>query len=190
MPRNRSVCLVLFLVLGVVACGGQPEGQRPITAEHQDNREPLPTRSTSTAGDLDLGSLFPEYEVSFSGPYWVQLNHREIEDLTFVVGVEPTLKGGNLQEQLQEHREEMDHPPGTLHRDSGNLESEGLGSTVWSWGTIDVTGAAIEQLALFAAHPVDSSLLIARSEFPSQGNDIEVQLAELLRIAEIVGPTL
>ena len=190
MKRGLALCFVIGSVLGVAACGGSPGTHGPRDQSPRQTPQPLPTRSTSSVQDLDVIALFPEYRVYFSGPYWIQLDHRENENVSIAVGVEPTLKGNDLQIRLQEHREEMDHPPGTLHRDSGTRKSEALGSFVWSWGTIDATGQGIDQLVLFALHPVDSSLLIGRSEFPAQGAEIEEQLDELIRIAEVVGPTL
>ncbi|MDX2437089.1 MAG: hypothetical protein QNL88_08580 [Acidobacteriota bacterium] len=46
------------------------------------------------------------------------------------------------------------------------------------------------QLALFAAHPNDNLLLISRFEHPSDSEDIKVQLQQLVRATELIGPGL
>lgn len=190
MKRSFALCLVMGAIVGVTACGGSPETQGRPDRSPRQTPQPLPTRSTSSVQDLDVVALFPEYQVYFSGPYWVQLDHRETENLSVVVGVEPSNKGADLRTLVEEHKEEMDHPPGARHHESGDRQSEILGSFMWSWGTIGEGEEALEQLVIFAAHPVDSSLLIARSEFPVEDGDIKPQLDELIRIAEIIGPTL
>lgn len=190
MGRRLIYCLTMIAVLAIAACGGRPEPQRRAESRSHNTPVPLPTRSSASVQDLDVAALFPEYRVFFSGPYWVQLDHLEIEGLTIAIGVEPSFKGPDLQKFHQEHQEEMNHPPGTRRRDSGDRESEVLGSLLWSWGTIEDGDQDIDQLALFAAHPTDSSLLIARSESLSEEGGIQDHLDELIRIAEIIGPTL
>ena len=190
MRRKLVLCLTMVAVLGVAGCSDRPGSQGSADSRSHNTPVPQPTRSSSSIQELDVVTLFPEYTVFFSGPYWVQLDHLEMENLTIVVGVEPSIKGADLQTLVEEHQEVMDHPPGGRHHESGDRQSEKLGSFVWAWGTIGEGEEALEQLVIFAAHPVDSSLLIARSEFPVEDGDIKPQLEELIRIAEIIGPTL
>lgn len=190
MRRIPFLCLTMVAVLGVAGCSDRPESQRSARSRSHNTPVPQPTRSSSSVQELDVVALFPEYRFFFSGPNWVQLDHLEIDNLSVVVGVEPSVKGADLQTFVEEHQEEMDHPPGARHHESGDRQSELLGSFVWSWGTIGKDEEAVEQLVIFAAHPVDSSLLIARSEFPVEDGDIKSHLEELIRIAEIIGPTL
>lgn len=190
MRRKLVLCLTMVAVLGVAGCSDSPGSPGSTKSRSHNTPVPQPTRSSSSIQELDVVGLFPEYSVFFSGPYWVQLDHLEMENLSVVVGVEPSIKGADLQTFVEEHKEEVDHPPGARHHESGDRRSEILGSFVWSWGTIGEGEEALEQLVIFAAHPVDSSLLITRSEFPVEDGDIKPQLEESIRIAEIIGPTL
>ncbi len=107
-----------------------------------------------------------------------------------VVGFEPGIAVDFLQQMLEDHRMEFDGPPLSRHRGAGIVESDVLGEVNWSWANFDAEGVTMTQLALFAAHPNDNLLLISRFEYPSDSEDIEVQLQELVRATELIGPGL
>ena len=124
------------------------------------------------------------------GTSWVQLDPLDEGAPTIVVGIEPGLYIDDLDRVLEDHRIEFDNPPSSTHRGSGTMRSDVLGEVSWSWATFETEDAPMDQIALFAGHPNDTLLLMARAEFPSGGDDIQPQLQELLRATEIIGPGL
>jgi hypothetical protein len=107
-----------------------------------------------------------------------------------VVGFEPAAPSSALQAALDEHLQQFEGPRGSRPPQSGSIESEILGTVLWSRSSFDMDGVVMTQLALFARHPGTDSLLIARSEFPSESDSVEAELQELVRAAEIIGPGL
>lgn len=189
----RHVFLLHVAILVTLGCGNRPE---PPAVRGQENPlrprstpTPYPTRTAPSRG-FDASTLKPEYEINYSGPSWVQLNNRRIQNNVIVVGIVQSEPGGNYDRQVELHRQEFSNNPLSKYRESGTIETRNLGLATWSWASFDADGVEMEQLALFAEHPTEGCLLVARSEFPSDGGNIEPRLRELVEVAEIVGPGL
>lgn len=192
MPQLRNVLFVAVAVsVTMSSCGGPPQEHRTQRASQRATPLPLPTRNVpeNMAFSLEAAAeRFPEFVVEQSGPFWVQLTHRQAVDTTIAIGVEPRLKGSDLEAALGDYREGMDP---SMIRDSGTVDDAVLGQASWVLARFDGgSGSVTNQLALFAAHPVDGSLLLARSEFPSDGEDVRSRLDELVAITSVIGPGL
>ena len=195
MRRVHAVCLItVFLAAGVVTggCGGSQEPSQSVVVRRHPTTTPQPTRpATGSWGrSFDAETSFPEYKLTLVRTSWVQLEHLQEESTTMVVGFEPGIAVESLQQMLNDHRIEFDGPPLSRHRGAGIVESEVLGEVNWSWANFDTEGVTMTQLALFATHPNDNLLLISRFEYPSDSEDIEVQLQQIVRATELIGPGL
>ncbi len=189
MRRLRLSVFLMAFILVSVSCGVQPDQDYGARYPPREGPTPLPTRSIANPG-FNRAQIPSHFNVTYSGPYWVQLRRRDIENTTIVVGVEPSRSGNGLEEEVKNHRSSIDYPPDGLHLGAGTIESDVLGQVLWSWGRFKSDEQTIDQLAIFASHPEDGVLLIARSEFPSEGDEIDFRLDELLAMAEIIGPGL
>lgn len=189
MGKLFSSLLLLILAFSAFGCGTQPEPNRyqGRVNVRRASPTPYPTRSVPSKG-FNAASLKPDYIISFSGPFWVQLGHRTRKNTTVVVGIVPSRSGQNLENEVDSHRQEFSQSPTLEYHESGSLETKALGPAMWSWGSEVVLDVTMEQLVLFAVHPGEDCLLVARSEFPADDISIESHLEELVRIAEIVGP--
>lgn len=195
MLRNHAFLLfTVFSVVGMVTggCGGSQEPPSSGSVRRHPTTPPQPTRPATGAWGrgFDADTNFPEYKLTLVGSSWVQLDHLQDESTSMVVGVEPGLYVESLQQVLGDHRMEFDSPPLSRHREAGTVESEVLGDVNWSWANFDADGVTMTQLAVFAAHPNDNLLLLARSEFPSDSDDIQTELQQLVRATELIGPGL
>ncbi len=192
MPKRLLRPFLLVAIVLAAGCGGEPgsnDGPGMGRARSRPTPTPFPTRSAPSRG-FDASTLEAEYNVSYSGPDWVQVVHRQLENMVFVVGIVPSRSGGNLEEEVENHRQEFNQTPGSKHLKSGVLESKVLGRVMWSLGSFDEEGHETEQLVLFAAHPDDGCLIIARSEYPATDAPLQPRLDEMVAITEIVGPGL
>ena len=194
----RRVQAYLFIALismvSVVSsgCGGSQDQHPQAAGRRLPTSPPTPTRPAVGAWGrgFDAESNFPDYNLTLVGVSWAQLNHRENENTTIVVGFEPAAPSSTLQAALDEHLQQFEGAPGSSSPQSGSIESEILGPVLWSRSSFNVDGVEMTQLALFARHPDADSLLIARFEFPSGSADSDADLQELVRAAEIIGPGL
>ena len=193
MRLLQNVFLLHVAILVTLGCGPRPEPPtvraRESTLRPRSTPTSLPTGTAPSRG-FDASALKSEYNISYSGPSWVQLSHRSIKDKVIVVGIVQSEPGGNYDRQVDLHRQEFSSNPLSTYRESGTVETRGLGLATWSWASFDADGVEMEQIALFAEHPTEGCLLIARSEFPSDGGSIEPHLRELVEVADIVGPGL
>jgi hypothetical protein len=192
MPKRR---LFPFLVLATVlaaGCGGEPGsrgGQGFNRSRSRPSPTPFPTRSVPSRG-FDASKLETEFNVSYSGPNWVQVVDRQLENTWYVVGIVPTESGGDLEAQVESHRQEFSTTPGSKHLESGVLDSKVLGRMMWSLGSFDDGNHEMDQLVLFAAHPEDGCLIVARTEFQAADAQVQPRLDQMVAITEIVGPGL
>lgn len=191
--RKRLFLISILALNGlVIGCGGQPT---PENTPHvtrlgpRDTPTPYPTRSVPSKG-FDAGLLESEFKISYSGPHWVHLGRRDRENSIVVVGIVPSRSGSNLSQEVANHRDEFSRTAGSTYHESGSVDTKTLGRAMWSWGSHRDEDRPTEQLVLFAAHPADGCLVIARAEFPSARDPIQPHLDELVAIAEIVGPGL
>jgi hypothetical protein len=191
---QKPLLYPFLLVAAILAagCGGEPGSHgRSGTGRASSRPTPTayPTRSVPSRG-FDASTLETEYNVTYASPNWVQVVDRQLENTWFVVGIVPSRSGGNLEEEVEGHRQEFSHTPGSRHLQSGSVDTTALGRVMWSLGSYDDGGKKAEQLVLFAAHPEDGCLVIARSEFPATDDPIQPRLDQMVAIAEIVGPGL
>jgi hypothetical protein len=192
MPKPLSYPFLLVAIVLAAGCGGEPGSQGRSGMGRASSRPTptaYPTRSVPSRG-FDASTLESEYNVSYSGPNWVQLVDRHLENTWFVVGISPTESGGNLEAQVESHRQEFSTTPGSKHLQSGVVETKALGKVMWSLGSFDGEGHKMEQLVLFAAHPDAGCLIVARTEFPFTDAPIQPRLDQMVAITEIVGPGL
>jgi hypothetical protein len=188
--RRSMVCAVVGFVLVIGSgCGAPPDQQTRTRETSQRGSDPTPTRPATGAWgqSFDAEANFPDYELTLVRSSWVQLDHREADNTTMVVGFEP-LPGTTLDEALADHLQQFGD--GAESPVSGTHESEILGTIVWSQSSFELDDGAITQLALFAEHPTSGPMLIARFEFPSTDDSTETELSELIRATEIIGPGL
>lgn len=193
MRRKRTGWAgAVFLTIGMIGCGGPQEPPPGQAVRQHPTAAPQPTRPATGAWgrNFDAQENFPEHRLTLVRTSWVQLDPLQDGSTTIVVGVEPGIYVDSLPQVLADHRMEFDSPPFSRHRGSGVVKNDVLGEINWSWGVFDSEGVAMTQLAVFAPHPNDDLLLIARSEFPSDSDDIQSELDELVRAAEIIGPGL
>ncbi len=195
MRRDLTVLLITVIstvVMFTSGCGGPGDAPSGGSVRQHPTTAPQPTRPATGAWGrgFDAEANFPDFKLTLVRTTWVQLDHLEEPSTTIVVGVEPGIFVDSLQQMLDDHRMEFDGPPLSRHRGAGVVESEVLGEASWSWANFDAEGVTMTQLALFAAHPNDNLLLLARSEFPSDSDDIQPQLQELVRATELIGPGL
>lgn len=195
MRRVRTyLSIVMFSMVGVLtgACGGTGDQSPQAARRAHPTSSPAPTRAAVGAWGrgFDAEENFPDYTLTLVGVSWVQLDHRENENTTIVVGFEPSAPRSTLQAALDEHLQQFEVPAGTSSPQSGSTESEILGKVLWARSYFDTDGVEMTQLALFADHPSTDTVLIGRSEFPSESDDAEAKLQELVRAAEIIGPGL
>ncbi len=196
MQKKKQTILRLiiasFLFVGI-GCGNPPtttsDGQR---VPPRDSPVPTPTRSivSGSLSDDEMAEMLPDYSLTRAGGNWIQLQHRVNQEITIVVGVEMGLSGADLDSQIEDHRESIHYPPRNQHRGSGHTELPFLGNATWSWGSLDIGEDPIDEIALFAFHPVFEALLIARYEGPSENDEVQPELDELLRVADIVAQGL
>ena len=192
MLQLRNV-LIFAVAISVTmsSCGGSPQEDRTQRTSETMTPVPLPTRNVpeDTAFSLETAAeRFPEFVIEQSGPFWVQLTHRQAGDTTMAIGVEPRVKGSDLGAALGDYREGIDP---AMIRDSGAIDDEVLGRAAWIWARFDEgNGSVTDQLALFATHPVDGSLLLSRYEFPSDEDNVQSKLDELIAITSAIGPGL
>ncbi len=195
MRRVRTYLLIaLISASGIIAggCGG-PQGQPASTAYRaRPTSAPVPTRPAVGAWGrgFDAEENFPDYNLTLVGVSWVQLDHREIEDISMVVGFEPETPGSAMQAALDEHLQQFEGPKGSNPPQTGSIDSEILGTVLWARSYVDMEDVEVTLLALFARHPESDLLLLARSEFPSESQDADAGFQELVRAAEIIGPGL
>lgn len=189
MQRFHPSVFFIALIFVTGSCGVQTDQTYGKRHPPRERPTPLPTRNITNPG-FSRTQVPAHFSISYSGPYWVQLQRRDVENTTIVVGVEPSRSGDDLEAEVESHRSSIDYPPDGLHLDSGTIESGVLGQVLWSWGRFKSDDQTFDQLAIFARHPEDGVLLIARSEFPSEGDEIDFKLDELLAMAEIIGPGL
>ncbi len=192
MTKRPLFPYLLLAIVLAAGCGGEPGPHRGSgwrRASSRPTATPLPTRSVPARG-FDASTLETEFNVSYASPNWVQVVHRHLENTWFVVGIVPSRSGGNLEEEVENHRREFSETPGSKHLQSGVVDSKVLGRVMWSLGSFDDGIHEMEQLVLFAAHPEDGCLVIARSEFPATDDPIQPRLDQMVAIAEIVGPGL
>ena len=193
MRRGHIAVSFTIALLAMGGCGGPQPGKRPSSIDERVTPIPLPTRIVSPdfATRLDeVASQFPDFDVAQVGPYWVQLTHRDRDATTIAVGVEPRLSGSNAEAVMDDTLQGMGGPSSSRVRETGSFEDEAIGRVYWLWSRDDTGERSIDQLAFFATHPVDGLLLLARYEFPSDGDDIQARLAELTRATVLIGPVL
>jgi hypothetical protein len=184
--------MAAIALMSCAGCGNQTTPSEKVAPPKRATPYPTPTRSVAGGplADADMALMLPEYNLSRSGAYWIQLDHRETDETTIVVGMEPGAQSSNLQAHVDDHREAIHYPPVNEHLDSGFIESEILGQVAWSWGRLGGDAGSTDEIALFCHHSALVSLMIARYEFPSDGGDLQPRLDELVRVAEIVSKGL
>jgi len=193
--KHAILALSLITAAGMVSGGcGRGGQEEPPAAGPRPRTTAVPQPTRPATGDwgrgFDAETNFPEFKLTLVGTSWVQLDHLEETSTSIVVGFEPGIYADSLQQVLADHRMEFNSPPLSVHRGSGTVSSEVLGEVNWSWANFDAEGTTMTQLAVFAPHPNDTVLLLARSEFPSDSDNIQPQLQELIRATELIGPGL
>jgi hypothetical protein len=140
---------------------------------------------------FDEAALPQQYAVSYSGSYWVQLNHVDDPSVSIVVGIVPSQPASDLDAAVKGQLQDLAPAARPSDRESGSVESATLGPMRWYRTRYeDEEGVERVQLALFGAHPADSCLVVARSEYPADTPDAATKLDELLEIVSVVGPGL
>ena len=189
MRRSIPCCVIGALMAVGFGFGRPPEAPTRRTVEK--TADPTPTRPATGAWgrSFDAESNFPDWKLTLVRTSWVQLDHREQEDASIVVGFEPS-PGLTLDQALSDHQRQYGGPGGGPQSESGSMESAVLGRVVWSRTTLDLDGAPVAELVLFADHPASGPLLVGRFDYPSGTVSADADLDELVRAAEIIGPGL
>jgi hypothetical protein len=188
-PRIVPALLIAATVAAIGGCGAEPTPSPQAVGPSRNTPTPYPTRSAAATG-YDRAQVPERFVIQPSGPFWVQLFDPAARDATIVVGIEPTRSGAELEAAVAMQREEMDRPPQSRYHEAGELRSETLGAVRWTWASYRLDDLEMEQLALFAAHPGEGCLLIARSEYPSGKGERQAKLDELVAVAAVIGPGL
>jgi hypothetical protein len=151
----------------------------------------MPTATPIYAGpaDFDPAEAFPGYSFVRTDRFWVQLEQLEVEDSTMTVGVLPKEIEVDLAAQVADYQEGFAEEDRASHQ-TGMLESEVFGPVHWIAVAVDNGGRDFAEISLFAHHPDDGTLVTARAEFPLASADVDNKRNELLRVAEIVAPSL
>jgi hypothetical protein len=151
----------------------------------------MPTATPIYAGpaDFDPAEAFPDYSLTQTDRFWVQLEHLEVEDSTMTVGVIPQKIEADLAAEVADFQQGFTEED-RASQQTGILESEILGPVHWIAISIDNGGRDFAEISLFAHHPSDGTLVTARSEFPIASADVDDKRLELLAVVEIVAPSL
>jgi hypothetical protein len=151
----------------------------------------MPTATPIYAGpaDFDPAEAFPDYRFTRTDRFWAQLEHLEVEDSTMTVGVIPERIETDLAAEVADYQEAFAEEDRASHQ-TGVLESAIFGPVHWIAVAMDSGGRDFTEVSLFAHHPEDRTLVTARAEFPLASTDMEDKRDELLRVAEIVAPSL
>jgi hypothetical protein len=181
--------LIAATVMAIGGCGAEPAPYQQAVGPSRSTPTPYPTRSVPAAG-YDQAEVPERFTIQPSGPFWVQLFDPAAPEGTIVVGIEPSRSGADLAAAVEMQRQEMDNPPHSQFHESGVVTTEALGAVRWTWASYRLDEIEMEQLALFAAHPGEGCLLIARSEYPSSRGERQAKLDELVAIASTIGPGL
>jgi hypothetical protein len=152
----------------------------------------MPTQTPLSGGNasFDPDQLFPDYQFTRTDRFWVQLDHRNQPGVTMVIGLDPQNINSDLDEILLEHQRQFETPRSDRRPESGSMESSVLGRVVWSGVSIEGEESEVFEIALYALHPRDQTLIVARSEFPSETDDTQAKLNELVAATEAVAPGL
>ncbi len=158
MRRVQTYLLIVLISANgavVVGCGSPQDERRPVAGRARPASPPTPTRPAVGAWgrSFDAEQNFPDYDLTLVGVSWVQLDHREDENISLVVGYEPADPGTDLQAALDEHLQGFEGSKGSDPLQTGTIESEILGPVLWARSTFDMEGVEMTQLALFARHP-------------------------------------
>jgi hypothetical protein len=184
--------MLCFAVCSLLGCEMSPnqtkdQGRSKAPVVLRTEPTPLPTRSVPSTG-FDESKIPDSFAIQYSGPYWVQLNDRSTTGSSIVVGVDPTECGQDLAGALESYRTEMDKPPQSRFEESGTRETSTFGPVYWGRASFAEDDLTIEQIAIYAHHPSDACLVIARSEYREDSARFQDKLDELVRLASIIGP--
>ena len=185
-----QVAASFILLLAAIGCGVAPQDEQEMSTRPRKSPTPYPTRSVTASG-FQEADLPPQYLVSYSGPYWVQLNDLENNEVSIVVGIVPTQSARDLEAAVEGQMQDLATPAKPRDRESGSIDSQALGRMLgFRTQFDDEIGTRSKQVALFGTHPADGCLVIARSEYPSEGADDQAKLDELVAIADVIAPGL
>jgi hypothetical protein len=188
-PRIVLALLIAATVMAIGGCGAEPAPSQQVVGPQRSSPTASPTRSVAATG-YDQARIPERFTLQPSGPYWVQLFDPAAPQATVVVGIEPSRSGADLEAAVAMQRQEMDNPPHSRFHESGELATDALGTARWTRSSYRFDDLDMEQLALFAAHPGEGCLVIARSEYPSGGGELQAKLDELVAIASVIAPGL
>ncbi len=191
--RSKTVSGMLAASLLVVAaCGGSPERRRLTATRAVSTPHTMPTATPPAGGPMsfDPGELFPDYRFTQTDRFWVQLDHLTRPGVTIAIGIEPRINNPDLDALRREHERQFEAPGSKRRPEHGSLESPVLGAVVWTRAGLGGEDETLQQIAVFAIHPRDQTLVVARSEFPEDSADPQAKLDELVATAEIVAPVL
>jgi len=119
----------------------------------------------------------------------VMLKNSDLEDKWVWISIDWSIRGTDLQQALEMHREVFEEDPNGEYLGSGEAQIASLGQAVWSWGRSGEDSEFLkDELTLFVVHPYRPAVLALRYVAPPADGDISPRVEELLAIAAVVEP--
>ena len=184
-------CAAVAAILVIVGACGNDEPQ-PSVAESAAPaaEEQAPVRRVhepSGPAGYHFEELPPGWSITSRSGDRFQLAKLGASESWVVVSVEPQIPGDELERGIQQQEENARRSEGGEHRESGAIDTEELGTIVWSVNRFDEDEEVTDDLVVFMPHPSEYAAISLRYIYPAS-DDTSTRLVDLVALAKSIAP--
>jgi hypothetical protein len=190
MHRWITTGALAATIVGVGACGTNESQPSVAEIAESASEEQAPVRRVhepSGPAGYHFEELPPGWSIASRSGDRFQLAKLGTSDSWVTVSVEPQIPGDELERGLQEQEENARRSEGGEHRESGAIDTEELGTIVWSVNRFDEDEEVTDDLVVFMPHPSEYAAISLRYIYPAS-EDTSTRLVELVALAKAIAP--
>lgn len=189
MRHFQTTAITLALVVAMTACGGDDQAPQPIAMDAPEIAPPAEPQVHEPSGPSG-------YHVARVPGGWTQssrsgdrimLTAARSDDSWVVAAVEPDVLGSELERGVAQHLLDVERSEGGEHLGTGTVDTDNLGTAVWSLARFDEDEEVRDELVLFVSHPSEYAAISLRYLYPAS-DDASSRLIELVEIANGIEP--